>query len=213
MPRAFLPSAMRRAHAADSAAAHHAAQEQHHLHASAPAAHGEPPREQSSGEATPEGASEERLQQSGTLRDVVANAKLLAALRARSREQLQQQAVAGGAGAGGADVSSPVDPSTFSVNREELLTSIKRFQARDKYCWTLPLGALGFSLWCLALALHCNVTASNSVEYGCVGAGGRREVAGDSGVGAALHTATRSPYTRPNARARALPSRPADSRR
>ena len=60
------------------------------------------------------------------------------------------------------------DPATFSVNRVALLDSIARFQARDKYCWTLPLGLAGFILWCIAVALHSNVGTTNSIELGCV---------------------------------------------
>ena len=57
-------------------------------------------------------------------------------------------------------------PAEFVIKREDLLRNIKRSQARDKYCWTLPVGLIGFMLWCLGLILHCRVQDAATVEMG-----------------------------------------------
>lgn len=64
---------------------------------------------------------------------------------------------------GGAD---DVDVAAYPVPREELLRNIKRFQARDKYCWSLPVAIVGFMLWCIGLVVHVDVEQSSQVESG-----------------------------------------------
>jgi hypothetical protein len=66
-------------------------------------------------------------------------------------------------GGGGAD---DVDVAAYPVPREELLRNIKRFQARDKYCWSLPVAIIGFMLWCIGLVVHVDVEQSSQVESG-----------------------------------------------
>ena len=59
-----------------------------------------------------------------------------------------------------------LDPADLTVKRELLLSNIKRSQARDKYCWTLPVGMVGFTLWCLGMAMHAQVERAATVEVG-----------------------------------------------
>lgn len=90
----------------------------------------------------------------------IAAAHVLSTMRSRRRLGADD------AGAGGMGNLAP--PVEFAVRREELLRAIARFQARDKYCWTLPVGLLGFTLWCIALIVHANIGAANLVESGYV---------------------------------------------
>lgn len=85
-----------------------------------------------------------------------------------SRRVLTQGTMRGRGDGGGGGAGDAMDVANYPLPREALLRNIKRFQARDKYCWALPLTCFGFTLWCLGLALHSNVEASNSVEAGCV---------------------------------------------
>lgn len=59
-----------------------------------------------------------------------------------------------------------LDAAAFEVPREELLRNIHRFQARDRYCWALPLTLVGFALWCLGLSYHADIPAASQVETG-----------------------------------------------
>ena len=61
-----------------------------------------------------------------------------------------------------------LDVSSYPVPREELLRNIKRFQARDKYCWQLPVAVVGFILWCIGLGVHSDIESSYTIESGCV---------------------------------------------
>ena len=63
-----------------------------------------------------------------------------------------------------------LDVYSYALPREELLRNIKRFQARDKYCWSLPIAVIGFALWCLGLAVHADIESSNQIESGWVSA-------------------------------------------
>ena len=84
---------------------------------------------------------------------IAASARLLAAARKTRREIVPT---------GG----PTLDPSELSVRRDVLLSHIKVSQARDKYCWTLPVGLIGFVLWCLGLTLHARVDMAQTVEAG-----------------------------------------------
>ena len=109
-----------------------------------------------------------------------ATASLIAGLKSTRR-------IAVGGGGEGADVSA------FEVPRAELLRNIRRFQARDRYCWALPLAMLGFALWSIGLTTHADVPSAAEVEAGCVagrggaarhgaGQGGAERSAGPGGV-------------------------------
>lgn len=65
-------------------------------------------------------------------------------------------------------LSDEVDVASYPLPREELLRNIKRFQARDKYCWSLPIACLGYITWCLGLTMHVDIGAAFQVESGCV---------------------------------------------
>jgi Polycystin cation channel len=52
------------------------------------------------------------------------------------------------------------------VNCDELLSNIKRYQARERYFWTLPVAIVGFALCLSSFVAHSQVDSSYTTEAG-----------------------------------------------